>query len=115
MGRRKIMERAFKESLADFLKDRKMSPQAFAAAVGVGKKQCPRMAERERETEFSISEKKFASYFGFLPLTFCSLPTRKRKYRDKTAEKGRFGGGRKENISFSFFFSFINIDERRDL
>lgn len=108
------MGREFKEILADFLKDRKLSPQAFAATVGVGKKRVHVWLKGNAKPSF-LSRKKFASYFGFLPLTFWGLPTRKRKYRDKTAEKGRFEGGRKENISFSSFFSFINIDERRDL
>ena len=72
------MGREFKEILAGFLKDRKLSPQAFAATVGVGKSSVRVWLKGNAKPSF-LSLKKICLVFLISSAYFLGITDEKKK------------------------------------
>lgn len=100
------MGREFKEILADFLKDRKLSPQAFAATVGVGKSSVHVWLKGNAKPSF-LSLKKICLVFRIsFRLLFGDYRREKENTEIKLRKKGALRAAEREYFLFLLFFVY---------
>lgn len=98
------MERAFKEILADFLKNRKMSPQSFSVVVGVGKSSVRAWLKGNAKPSFLSLKKNLPRILDFFRLLFGHYRREKENTEIKLRKKGALGAGGKRIFPFPSFF-----------